>query len=112
MYCVHFKDLWYKYINCSLPKVGGYALAESGCVCHAGAFVTSNLITLLPEFRAISVALDPGRTEDFFYTRRSPRSHREALTKDVLEDVGGGVRIHPENARISGRHGYSVLHHV
>ena len=83
--------------------MGGYALAERRCVCHAGTFVTSKLITLLPKFRAISAALDPGRTEGF-YTRRSPRSQWEALTQDVLEDVGGGVRIQPESDRISGRH--------
>ena len=33
------------------------------------------------------------------------RNHGEACLVHVREPVGGGVRIHPENARMSGRHG-------
>ena len=31
------------------------------------------------------------------------------LTLPLLSTVGGGVRIHPENARMSGRHGVQYV---
>ena len=33
----------------------------------------------------------------------------EARNKDFVDTVGGGVRIHPENARMSGRHGVQYV---